>query len=368
MPPNNMPPLVTHLTSKDGCIYDKHWSHNFPSHHDDHENVWKPHANDDHWVRAFMFGDSHADTHRFGESTLRRAPKEIGCAAAASALVSPLVSILDRCLVQEITGTKQFASAFADATRSMFSQPRQFFGGLGFRLTFAVYFGTYAVANLSELGLDVRKIEDDESRKNGKVAATAVANVGLLAWRDSVFARVYSGKSSLASGPQRATPLRTLGLFAARDMGTMYATFYLAPRAAEYMQHHHGWNQNAAELSAALVIPAAMQVATAPMHIHAMDYYVRPDVSSIGDRLGVVKKEFSTVSFTRGFRILPAFGLGSFSNNKFREMFIQHTNPDDDYVMPNLAKHITKLIQPGASEHSSVQAPMLATSSGTKSK
>lgn len=277
---------------------------------------------EDHYARQFIFGDFHADTHHFIEQAKTRAPKEILCAASASALVSPLVSIIDKCLVQDITGTAQFMRAVTGATKEMFLTPGKFFGGLSFRLTFAVYFGTYAVANLSELALDMKKVTDDETRKTSKVAASGVANIGLLAWRDSTFARVYS------KAVPHATPMRTLGLFATRDMLTMYATFYMAPVAAEHLEKNYGWETNAAELSTALAIPAAMQIATAPFHIHAMDYYAKPSVSSSAERWAVIKKEFKTVSFARSFRILPAFGIGSFSNNKFREMFIRQENEE----------------------------------------
>jgi hypothetical protein len=277
---------------------------------------------EDHYARQFLFGDFHADTHHFIEQAKTRGPKEILCAASASALVSPLVSIIDKCLVQDITGTSQFMRAVSGATKEMFLTPGKFFGGLSFRLTFAVYFGTYAVANLSELALDMKKITDDETRKTSKVAASGVANIGLLAWRDSTFARVYS------KAVPHSTPMRTLGLFATRDMLTMYATFYMAPVAAEHLEKNHGWDTNVAELSTALAIPAAMQIITAPLHIHAMDYYAKPSVSSSAERWAVIKNEFKTVSFARSFRILPAFGIGSFGNNKFRELFIRQENEE----------------------------------------
>lgn len=173
-------------------------------------------------------------------------------------------------------------------------------------------------ANLSELFLDVKRIKDDDERKTIKVGASAVANIGLLAWRDSVFAREFS-----AATPKHPTPMRTFGLFAVRDAATMYATFYAAPRAAEYLQEEYGTGRYESELGCALALPVAMQIATAPTHIHALDYYARPEAST-AERFAAIRKEFATVSFARGFRILPAFGIGSFSNNRFREYFIRH--------------------------------------------
>lgn len=275
------------------------------------------HEND--WRNSWFFGSNinhHFSTFGAGGG-MERVVKEVACATTASFLVSPMVSLIDKSIVQ--ASSQGLMNALGTATKEMFVNPRGFLGGLAFRLTFVVYAGTYAVANLSEMALDMKRIEDDNQRKNMKVAASAVANIGLLAWRDSVFAREFS-----ANTPKHKTPMRTIGLFAARDASTMYATFYAAPKAAVYLQEHYGVAQYPAEFSMALAIPVATQIVTAPLHIHAMDFYANPGTST-ADRIAAIKKEFGSVSFARGFRILPAFGIGSFSNNRFREYFIHHT-------------------------------------------
>lgn len=296
----------------------------------------RPMGDEPTW-RYWMFGDYRSDSHRFFEHAKERGPKEVGCAAAASLLVSPIVSIIDKCIVQDISGASQFMKAIGSASKEMVLSPRTFFGGLSFRLTVAVYFGTYAVANLSELALDIRRVRDDEKRKQIKVAASAVANIGLLAWRDSVFAREFSSAT-----PQHSTPMRTFGLFAARDAATMYATFYAAPLVADHLREEYDVGRNMAELSTALGIPVIAQFLTAPFHIHAMDYYARP-TATITERWQTIRKEFGTVAFARGFRILPAFGIGSFSNNRFREYMIRHDyDPEPDPT--TLSRRVTTAI------------------------
>jgi hypothetical protein len=114
-----------------------------------------------------MFGDAHFDSHNFADRLMTRGPKEIACTAAASILVSPIVSILDKGILQQLSGSKPFLQAMAGATKEMVFQPKQFFGGLGFRLNAFIYFGTYAVANLSEMGLDERYIHDDAKDHQG---------------------------------------------------------------------------------------------------------------------------------------------------------------------------------------------------------
>lgn len=270
----------------------------------------------------YHLADASAFTHQFLEGPYARVPKEIGCAFTASFLVSPLVSIIDKAIVQEISGVGQLMGTMGNACKEMVMQPRTFFNGLSFRLTFIVYFGTYAVANLSEAALDFYKVKEERVRKTYKVSSASAANVGLLAWRDSVFARAFSGGKAPAK-----TPMRTIGLFAARDTATMFATFYAAPKACEYLVLEHDVNKEVAEIATSLTIPVVSQFITAPIHIHAIDYFNKPNATT-AERLAYIKKEMGKVCFARGLRILPAFGIGSYSNNKFRELTIRQPNEE----------------------------------------
>jgi hypothetical protein len=215
--------------------------------------------------------------------------------------------------------------------------PRQFLNGLSFRLTFLVYFGTYAVANLSEAALDFYKVKQEETRKLYKVSAASTANIGLLAWRDSVFAREFSGPGVA----KKATPAGTIAGFAVRDCATMAATFYFAPKATEYLILEHDVNRHMAEIGCSLSIPVLSQFVTAPVHIAALDKYNRPDATT-AERVVQIKKEFGKVCFARGLRILPAFGIGSFSNNKFRELTIRQPN-EELLLTRRITRRITQL-------------------------
>jgi hypothetical protein len=269
----------------------------------------------------YHLADASAFTHQFLEGPYSRVPKELGCAFTASFFVSPLVSIIDKAMVQ--SGV-QLMPAMATSCKEMITKPKAFFNGLSFRLTFIVYFGTYAVANLSEAALDFYKIKQEESRKMYKVSSASAANIGLLAWRDSVFAREFSGNGNRA--PPK-TPIRTISLFAVRDCCTMAATFYFAPKACEYLVLEHDYNRHLSEISTSLAIPVFSQFLTAPVHIHAMDFFNRP-VASWAERIARIQADMGKICFARGLRILPAFGIGSYSNNKFREMTIRQPNEE----------------------------------------
>mmetsp|Transcript_24185 Transcript_24185/g.35833 ORF Transcript_24185/g.35833 Transcript_24185/m.35833 type:complete len:304 (+) Transcript_24185:135-1046(+) len=284
---------------------------------------------------AHYFADAHWESHEFLEKPYMRVPKEIGCAFAASAVASPLVAIMDKAMVKPITGIGALLGSMGEAGKEMMVKPKTFFGGLPFRLTFLVYFGTYAAANVSEAALDYFNERQEENRKKVKVAAASAANISLLQWRDSIFAREYSGA---AGSSVKKVPLRTMTLFGVRDAFTMSATFYGAPKAAAYLIKEHDMNHSAAELSTALVIPVIAQFVTAPLHIHAMHFFNNP-LSSFSETTSQIKAEYSKVAFGRGLRILPAFGLGSFCNNKFRELTIRQ--PNEDLL---LTRKVTKLI------------------------
>ena len=285
----------------------------------------------------YHLADASAFTHQFLEGPYARVPKEIGCAFTASFLVSPLVSIIDKAIVQEIAGISQLMRTMGEATKEMIMKPKVFLNGLSFRLTFIVYFGTYAVANIAEAALDFSKVRAEETRKLYKVSAASAANIGLLAWRDSVFAREFSGPGTV----KRATPAGTIAGFAVRDCATMAATFYFAPKATEYLVIEQDVNRHVAEIGCSLSIPVLSQFLTAPIHIGALDLYNRPDASST-ERMAQIKKEFGKVCFARGLRILPAFGIGSFSNNKLRELTIRQPN-EELLLTRRITRRITQL-------------------------
>lgn len=307
----------------------------------------------------YHLADASAFTHQFLEGPYARVPKEIGCAFTASFLVSPLVSIIDKAIVKEITGIGSLVKDMGFACKEMVMQPKVFFNGLSFRLTFIVYFGTYAVANLSEAALDYYKVKAEETRKKYKVGCASVANIGLLAWRDSVFAREFSGGK-----PPAKTPLRTISLFAVRDCATMAATFYFAPKACEYLVLEHDVNKEFAEISTSLTIPVISQFVTAPIHIHAIDYFNRADATT-AERVAQIKKEMGKVCFARGLRILPAFGIGSYSNNKFRELTIRQPN-EDLLLTRRITKRLTQLNERLKQRRTGVQT--VATSASPSSK
>ena len=65
------------------------------------------------WSRNWLFGNAGSP---FIETLKVRALIEIGCAFAAASLVSPLVGIIDKSIVQNISGGAKFLKAASYST------------------------------------------------------------------------------------------------------------------------------------------------------------------------------------------------------------------------------------------------------------
>ena len=59
------------------------------------------------------------EDHHFDELPLERAVKEIACATTASFLVSPMVSMIDKTIVQDISGSGEFWRAMGTAAKEI---------------------------------------------------------------------------------------------------------------------------------------------------------------------------------------------------------------------------------------------------------
>ena len=124
----------------------------------------------------------------------------------------------------------------------------------------------------------------------------------------------------------------------------MWSTFYVAPKACDYLVEKRGWDKHQAEITTSLSIPVIAQFLTAPIHIHALDYFNRP-VATTGERFVRIKEELGKVSFARGLRILPAFGIGSYSNNKLRELFIKQTGDAEMPIVTEIRRRTSYIIE-----------------------
>lgn len=191
------------------------------------------------------------------------------------------------------------------SSKILLRQPVSFFSSVPFLLLCSVYFSTYATANAfdtlsSHKSMDVSQWVHQTSNF-GKFCATTVVNLSTCVYKDQTFAKTFS------VGPPKNMPLGTLVLFAARDSFTVLASFNLPPLLAPTI----GLNV------AQLLTPCAMQLASTPIHLYALDLFNRAD-QPLKSRVEFVRRGYLRSTFARICRILPAFGIAGILNREVR--------------------------------------------------
>ena len=71
-------------------------------------------------------------------------------------------------------------------------------------------------------------------------------------------------------------------------------------------------------LIAQLAIPASIQLISTPIHLLGLDLYNRPQVMPTKERISRVSRDWIGASLLRMCRIIPAFGIGGFTNTEGR--------------------------------------------------
>ncbi|KAK4152340.1 hypothetical protein C8A00DRAFT_34981 [Chaetomidium leptoderma] len=244
---------------------------------------------------------------------------DIISAASAAALVAPIISIIDRSIMENASGSRPLVDSLKSSLRSLLRHPAGVVFSKPFALIFAVYGGTYLTANTLDTATStVRSLPATHvTSGTAKFAASSAANIGVCIYKDQVFVRLF--------GPPGITPrpvtVPSYLLFAARDCMTIFASFNLPPllgpvlsrRLGDEVQRHVS-GQTLAQFAA----PAAVQLASTPAHLWGLDIYNRPAASSWGERWAAVRKNWAVSTAARICRIVPAFGVGGVVNLKVR--------------------------------------------------
>ncbi|KAK6221768.1 hypothetical protein QIS74_04640 [Colletotrichum tabaci] len=244
-------------------------------------------------------------------------------AACAGTLVAPLVSIIDRSIMENASGRRGLGDCVRSCLRELLLRPHHFVLSKPFALIFALYGGTYLTANtLDTASSTVRNRPASEvTAGTAKFAASSAANIGICMYKDQVFARMF--------GPPGATPRPvsavTYALFTLRDCMTIFASFNVPPRLGPWLNSRMG-DEMAKRVSGLTVVqfaaPAMVQLASTPLHLLGLDVYNRPGVPgapvSWADRWRSVAKNWGISTMARICRIIPAYGVGGVVNRKVR--------------------------------------------------
>jgi len=180
-----------------------------------------------------------------------------------------------------------------------------------------VYGGTYLTANTLDTVTSTVTSAPSTLVTSGttKFAASSGANIGLTLIKDRIFAQLFG-----PGGPARPVPAPSMALFALRDCMTIFASFNIPPLLGPRLSAHMGALDAtvSGQTVAQFVAPAAIQIASTPLHLLGLDLYNRGGSEGWRSRAQTVWRNWGVSTVARVCRIVPAFGFGGVVNAKVR--------------------------------------------------
>ncbi|TKA80103.1 hypothetical protein B0A49_02448 [Cryomyces minteri] len=241
-------------------------------------------------------------------------------AAAAGVLVAPVITIIDRAIIENASGRNSLGTSMRKSMKTLLLRPHNFLFSKPFGLIFTLYFGTYLAANTLDTTSSTLNSKPASTTTSGptKFIATSTTNLSLCLYKDSRFTKLFG-----VAAP-RAIPPASYALFAARDCLTIFASFNVPPVIAPHLPMNAAVERYMSRASAAqFLAPAAVQAFSTPLHLLGLDLYNRNGGTPFLDRLKKVRTDWFKSTLARMGRIVPAFGVGGVVNNTVRSRMMK---------------------------------------------
>jgi len=219
-------------------------------------------------------------------------------ATVSSFLASPFVTILDQAVSCNSSGKRELFQEIKACARAFIHHPIRFCKSPAFLWVWGLYASTYAAHNITET-LCVSK---DIQASTPKFVSASIVNMSMVLAKDRAFTRMFG-----IIAPTRL-PLQTYGLFACRDLLTVFASFYLPEKITNHQKY------------AQFICPLAIQFVSTPLHLIGLDLYNRKD-ATFAQRVEIVKTQYWKSALMRSARIIPAISVGSVCNLSIRNKF-----------------------------------------------
>ncbi|KAI5922549.1 hypothetical protein F4810DRAFT_256560 [Camillea tinctor] len=255
---------------------------------------------------------------------------DVTSAACAASMVAPIVSIIDRSIMENASGRTTLASSLKSSFRTLLVRPHALLFSKPVALIFMVYGGTYLTANTLDTATSTALGRPATHVTSGttKFAASSAANVGLCVYKDQIYVRLFG-----PGGAPRPVPLPSYALFTLRDCFTIFCSFNVPPLLGPWLSERMGREVRRrvdGATVAQFAAPAAVQLLSTPVHLLGLDLYNRPLSPGAGrfppswrDRWALVRKNWLVSSAARICRIVPAFGVGGTVNTKVRRNLME---------------------------------------------
>lgn len=180
-----------------------------------------------------------------------------------------------------------------------------------------VYGGTYLLANALDTITSTVTAKEATLVTSGplKFAVSSTANIGFSLIKDRKFAQLFG-----PGGPPRPVPVPSMALFALRDCMTIFASFNIPPLIGPSISRHMGELEEtiSGQTIAQFAAPAAIQLASTPVHLLGLDLYNRSHGEGWRSRASIIWKNWGISAMARVCRIVPAFGAGGVINKNVR--------------------------------------------------
>lgn len=249
-------------------------------------------------------------------------------ASCAGALVAPIISMIDRSIMENASGSSTLGNSIKSSLRSLLLRPQTLLLSKPTALIFLVYGGTYITANMLDTATSTVQDRKPSHVTAGttKFAASSAANVGICIYKDQVFVRMFGPPGVVP----RAVPGISYALFGLRDCMTIFASFNVPPLLAPQIEGclSAEWKKRLSGATCAqFIAPAAVQLISTPLHLLGLDMYNRPNGPrspvSLRDRWHQVRRTWAPSAMARICRIVPAFGVGGVVNTKVRRSLME---------------------------------------------
>ncbi|RAH51054.1 uncharacterized protein BO95DRAFT_350709 [Aspergillus brunneoviolaceus CBS 621.78] len=286
---------------------------------------------------------------------------DIASAATAGALTCPVITVIDRAIIEKAAKGLPIQQTITSCFRSMAAHPGAFFLSTPFLLIYTLYTATYLTANTIDTVMSTMRDKPFSTVFPGtaKFLSTTVVNMGICVYKDARFARIFgasppgsnapsttvttppkpnanfsptitiprpqhtttAASCHPATGPGAPTvPRISYALFCLRDSITIFASFnipaLLAPHIPDRVAATPGMKAALAQFSC----PALMQFASTPMHLLGLDLYNRQPPGGLGwrERVARIRRDYVPSCFARMGKIVPAYGVGGVVNVRMR--------------------------------------------------
>ncbi|KII88196.1 hypothetical protein PLICRDRAFT_110231 [Plicaturopsis crispa FD-325 SS-3] len=247
-----------------------------------------------------------------------RLGSDVASAVCASSLVAPVITVIDRAVIENASGRNTLMKSVKTSFKQMFFHPRTFFISKPFGLIFMLYSGTYVAANTTDTCSSLLENRHPTTITTGaaKFLTTSATNLSLCLYKDAQFTRLFGPAHSVV----RPVAPATFALFALRDSLTIFASFNLPPRIAPLLPMVDAPENLVSKLSVAqFFAPASVQLISTPFHLLGLDLYNNSGKEvHYRERWARVKENWVKSSIARICRIVPAFGIGGVVNSKVR--------------------------------------------------